>query len=109
MCAEWRGRRGNNCALGAAMPFAVDSQRLECGTAFALAETGRYEDAITILQNVVARRSDDQTSMRVLAEMYTGMREWESARFWYEKAVTAGNDPSGGDRPSASLVETRRL
>jgi tetratricopeptide (TPR) repeat protein len=79
--------------LGAAMPFAVDSQRLECGTAFALAETGRYEDAIAILQNVLVRRSDDKTSMRVLAEMYTGMREWESARFWYEKAVTAGNDP----------------
>lgn len=79
--------------LGAAMPFAVEPQHLERGTALALAETGRYEDAIAILQNVLVRCPDDPTSMRVLAEMYTGLREWESARFWYEKAVTAGDDP----------------
>ena len=58
-----------------------------------MTETGLYEDAIAILQNVLVRSPDDHTSMRVLAEIYTGLREWESARFWYDKAVTSSDDP----------------
>ncbi|HEY6343885.1 MAG TPA: tetratricopeptide repeat protein [Bryobacteraceae bacterium] len=79
--------------LRTAMRCGVDSSNIERGTALALAETGRYEDAIAILQNVLVHRPRDQTPMRLLAEMYTGLHEWESARCWYEKAARASNDP----------------
>ena len=48
--------------------------------------------AIPILLDLVNRRPQDYKSMRVLAELHSGIRDWQAARFWYERAI-AGNDP----------------
>jgi hypothetical protein len=63
------------------------------GLALAFADAGYYEDAVPILCGILRRQPDDQTSMRVLAELYTGLRDWHAAQSWYERAITAGDDP----------------
>ncbi len=77
--------------LHAALPEAADPLNAERGVAMALADQGDYGEAVALLIEVIRRSPDDYTSMRVLAELYTGLREWRSAECWYEQAI-AGND-----------------
>jgi tetratricopeptide (TPR) repeat protein len=78
--------------LRAALPDSIDPLKLERGTALALAEIGSYDEAIAVLNKVLKHHPEDEVSMRVLGEMYIGLREWETARRWYEKALSVGND-----------------
>jgi tetratricopeptide (TPR) repeat protein len=63
------------------------------GVALALAERGRYEEAAPILCDILCRQPADHTSMRVLAELYTGLHDWSAARHWFERAIAEGNGP----------------
>jgi tetratricopeptide (TPR) repeat protein len=76
-----------------AIPSALDPLNMERGVAMALAEEGFYEEAIAMLHDILGQRPDDPTSIRRLAELYTGLRDWPAAQFWYEKGIAAGNDP----------------
>jgi tetratricopeptide (TPR) repeat protein len=77
--------------LRAALPSAAAPLNAERGVAMALAEQGDYDEAVRLLVEVIRQSPDDYTSMRLLAELYTGLREWRSAESWYEQAI-AGND-----------------
>lgn len=76
--------------LRAELPRVSDPLNAERGVAVALAEQGDYDEAVRLLMDVIRRSQDDFISMRVLAELYTGLREWRSAEAWYEQAI-AGN------------------
>jgi tetratricopeptide (TPR) repeat protein len=77
--------------LRAALPHAADPLNAERGVAMTLADQGDYEDAVRLFVEVIRRSPDDYTSMRLLAELYTGLREWRNAESCYEQAI-AGND-----------------
>lgn len=76
-----------------AIPSALDSLNVERGVAMALADEGFYEEALAMLHNILGRRPDDPTSIRRLAELYTGLRDLPSAQFWLEKGIAVSNDP----------------
>lgn len=77
--------------LRAALPHTADPDRAQRGVAMALADRGDYHEAVPLLVEVIRRSPDDYSSMRLLGELYTGLREWSSAQRWYERAI-AGND-----------------
>jgi tetratricopeptide (TPR) repeat protein len=77
--------------LRAVLPHAADPLNAERGLAMALADQGDYDAAVRLLVEVIRRLPDDYTSLRLLAELYTGLREWRSAESCYERAI-AGND-----------------
>jgi tetratricopeptide (TPR) repeat protein len=77
----------------AEIPSALDSLNVERGMALALADEGFYEEAIAMLHNILGRRPDDPTSIRRLAELYTGLHDWPAAQFWFKKGIAVGNDP----------------
>jgi tetratricopeptide (TPR) repeat protein len=91
----WSGKAhpAADARVTAALPSALDSLKLERGMAMALAEEGFYEEAIAMLHNILGRWPDDPTSIRRLAELYTGLRDWPSAQFWFEQGMSAGKDP----------------
>ena len=78
--------------LRAAMPTGLDSPNVERGWASALFDAGQYEDAVPILHDILRQRPDDRASMRVLAELYAGLRDWGAAQSWYERAIASGKD-----------------
>ncbi len=73
-----------------ALPADVNASGIERGIASALAETGEYEAAVARFTTLLHRYPGDQTGMRLLAEMYTGLREWPAALHWFEKATAEG-------------------
>ena len=75
-----------------AMPTGLYSLNVDRGLASALFDAGHYEDAVPILSDILRQRPGDRTSMRVLAELYAGLRDWGAAQFWYERAIAGGND-----------------
>ena len=91
----WSGKANPAEAARAwvAIPAALDTLNVERGVAMALAEEGFYEEAIAMLHNILARLPDDPTSIRRLAELYTGLRDWPAAQFWFEKGIAVGEDP----------------
>jgi tetratricopeptide (TPR) repeat protein len=76
-----------------AIPSTLDSLNVERGVAMALAEEGFYQEAIAMLHNILGQRPDDTASISRLAELYTGLRDWPAAQFWYEKGITLDKDP----------------
>jgi tetratricopeptide (TPR) repeat protein len=80
-------------SLRDALPRDEDPLNADRGVALALAEEGGYEHAVPILHDFLRQRPGDQTSMRVLAEMYTGLRDLSAAQSWLERAFAAGPDP----------------
>jgi tetratricopeptide (TPR) repeat protein len=86
------GRGAAVARLRSAMPPGLDSLNVERGLASALFDTGHYEDAVPILHDILGQRPGDQASMRVLAEVYAGFRDWGAAQSWYERAIAPGND-----------------
>jgi tetratricopeptide (TPR) repeat protein len=76
-----------------AIPSALDPLNVERGVAMALADEGFYEEAIAMLHGVLDRRPDDPASIRRLAELYTGLRDWPAAQFWFEKGIAFSKDP----------------
>jgi len=91
----WSGKAhpAADARVTVAIPSALDSLKVERGMAMALAEEGFYEEAIAMLHNILGRRPDDPTSIRRLAELYTGLRDWSAAQFWFEKGIAVGKDP----------------
>ena len=91
----WNGKADPASAarLRVAIPSALDSLNVERGVAMALAEEGFYEETIAMLHNILSRWPDDLTSIRRLAELYTGLQDWPAAQFWFEKGIAVGNDP----------------
>lgn len=75
-----------------AMPAGVDPLHADRGVALALADTGCYEEAVPIFGDILRQRPGDQVSMRGLAELCTGQRDWRGAQSWYERAMAAGDD-----------------
>jgi tetratricopeptide (TPR) repeat protein len=75
-----------------AMPTSLDALNADRGLASALIDNGHYEDAVPRLHDILRQRPEDGASMRILAELYAGLREWRAAQSWYERAVAAGND-----------------
>jgi hypothetical protein len=75
-----------------AMPARVDPLHADRGVALALADTGCYEEAVPILCGILRQRPGDQVSMRGLAELCTGQRDWRGAQSWYERAMATGDD-----------------
>jgi tetratricopeptide (TPR) repeat protein len=75
-----------------AIPTGLDSLNVDRGLASALFDAGNYEDAVPILHDILRQRPGDRASMRVLAELYAGLRDWCAAQSWYERAMAAGND-----------------
>jgi Tfp pilus assembly protein PilF len=75
-----------------AMPTGLDSLNVESGLASALIDAGHYEDAVPILHDILRQRPGDQASMRILAQLYAGLRDWHAAQSWYERAIAPGND-----------------
>jgi tetratricopeptide (TPR) repeat protein len=73
------------------LPPTADPLHAERGVAMALADQGDYANAIPLLSGAVRQSPDDYTSMRILAELHTGLRERSTAEFWYQRAI-AGND-----------------
>jgi tetratricopeptide (TPR) repeat protein len=76
-----------------AFPSTLDPVSVKLGVAMALSEEGFYEEAIPMLHDVLRVRPDDSTAIRRLAELYTGLRDWPAAQFWFEKGIAAGKDP----------------
>jgi len=76
-----------------AFPSSLDHLNVQRGVAMALADEGFYEEAIGRLHDILRGQPDDPTSIRRLAEMYTGLRDWPAAQFWFEKGIAIGNDP----------------
>ena len=74
------------------MPPGVDALNAALGLALAMIDVGCYESAASILHDVVRQRPDDRTSMRALAEVCTGLRDWRAAQSWSERALAAWND-----------------
>jgi len=91
----WSGKADPAAAarVRAAIPSALDPLNVERGVAMALADEGFYEEAIAMLHNILGRWPDDPTSIRRLAELYAGLRDWPAAQFWYEKGIAVGKDP----------------
>ncbi len=67
---------------------------VERGIAAVLGERGDYEDAIAILHGILRREPGDETSMRMLAELYSGLHDWRAAQHWFESAMGAGGGPA---------------
>jgi hypothetical protein len=91
----WAGKENSEAAarMRVAIPSTLDSLNIERGMAMALADEGFYEEAIAMLHDILGRRPDDPTSIRRLAELYTGLRDWPAAQFWFEKGIAVGSDP----------------
>ncbi len=89
LCGD--GYKGAVDRLRDILPHAAGPFCVERGVALALAERGDYEEAVPILSDIVRHAPEDYIAMRVLGEIYTGLREWSAAQFWYERAI-AGND-----------------
>jgi tetratricopeptide (TPR) repeat protein len=86
------GHSAEVARLRDAIPTGLNSLNVERGLASALFDAGQYEDAVRILHDVLRQWPGDQSSMRVLAELYAGLREWCAAQSWYERAMASGND-----------------
>jgi tetratricopeptide (TPR) repeat protein len=86
------GQSAAAARLREAMPRGVDPLNADRGLALALAETGCYDDAVPIFLGILRQRPGDQVSMRGLADMCTGQRDWRGAQSWYEQAMAAGDD-----------------
>lgn len=78
--------------LRAALPSGADPLQADRSIAQALADAGCFEDAVPILLDILRQQPHDQASMRLVAELYGGMREWQTAQHWWEQAVAQGND-----------------
>lgn len=91
----WSGNTDPAAAARArvAIPSSLDSFNVERGVAMALADEGFYEEAIAMLHDILGQWPDDMTSIRRLAELYTGSRDWPAAQFWYEQGIAVGKDP----------------
>ncbi len=74
------------------MPAGIDLTMAQRGVALACADTGDYEVAVPILNDLVREFPEDTTSMRVLAELYTGMHDFTAAQSWYERALAGEPD-----------------
>lgn len=94
-CCLWNEKAEPLAASRAieAFPSTLDRLNVERGVAMALADEGFYEEAIAMLHNILRRWPDDPTSIRRLAEMYAGLRDWPAAQFWFERGVAVGKDP----------------
>jgi tetratricopeptide (TPR) repeat protein len=89
---DGHGTTASAARIRDAMPPGVDALNTALGLALALVDAGCYECAVPILDGVVRQRPDDRTSMRVLAEISTALRDWRAAQAWYERTLAAGND-----------------
>jgi len=78
--------------LRASLPAVVDPLNAKRGLALALFDTGCYEEAVPIFCGILQQRPTDQVSMRGLAELCTGLRDWRGAQSWYQRAMAAGDD-----------------
>jgi tetratricopeptide (TPR) repeat protein len=94
------------CRLGGSTPQEVidclqhslpdNSDRLSQrrGVGLALAQTGRYEEAVAIFQEIIGRNPDDLVSLHGLAKMYTGLHELDAAARCFNRVIPAAqNDP----------------
>lgn len=88
-----QGATGAIAHLRAAIPAGMDPWNADRGVALAFAEVGDYEAAAPILCDIVRQCPGDHTSMRVLAELHTGLHDWNAAQSWYERAIAGGKDP----------------
>jgi tetratricopeptide (TPR) repeat protein len=86
------GHRSAGALLRDAIPSSLHSPDVDRGLASALVEAGHYEDAVPILRDILRQRPGDLASMRVLAEVYTGLHDWQAAQSWYERAISAGDE-----------------
>ena len=80
--------------LRESLPDDADRLNQRRGVGLALAQTGRYEEAIAVFQEIVCRRPDDPVSLHGLAKMYTGLHDLAAAGRCFERVIaTAENDP----------------
>jgi Flp pilus assembly protein TadD len=75
------------------LPACANPIHFEHGMAAALADEGQYEEAIQILEGVPRESPEDQTSLRMLAQLYTGLRNFDAAEAYYARAAGAGTNP----------------
>ena len=92
------GHRTALACLRDAMPPGVDSLHADRGLAVALVDAGHYEDAVPILCGILRQRPGDGMSMRVLADVCAGQRDWRGAQSWYARAMAAEGDNSTAAR-----------
>ena len=86
------GRGAALALLRDAIPARLHSLDVDRGLAAALVEGGHYEDAASILRDILRQRPGDLVSMRFLGEVYTGLHDWQAAQSWYERAISAGDE-----------------
>jgi Tfp pilus assembly protein PilF len=72
-----------------AMSTGLDPLNVERGFALGLMDEGQYEDAGRVLHDILRRQPDDQASMRVLADLYAGLRDWGAAQSLFERAMAS--------------------
>lgn len=85
----------------------ADVLQIRRGTGRALIETGRYEEALDVFHDMVRQFPQDAMSLLGLAQLYTGLRDTQSAGHYFEQALSAnGNDR---DIRIGNLVHWARL
>ena len=72
------------------LPPDTDVLQIRRGVARALQESGRYEEALAVFHDTVRQYRDDSASLFGMAQLYTGMRDLQSAEQYFERAVLDG-------------------
>jgi tetratricopeptide (TPR) repeat protein len=74
------------------LPDDADLLNQRRGVGLALAQTGRYEEAIAVFQEIVCRHPDDPVSLHGLAKMYTGLHDLPAAGRCFERVIPTTAD-----------------
>ena len=78
--------------LRESLPDDADLLNQRRGVGLALAQTGRYEEAIAVFQEIVCRHPDDPVSLHGLAKMYTGLHDLPAAGRCFERVIPTTAD-----------------
>jgi tetratricopeptide (TPR) repeat protein len=73
--------------LAESLPGNTDPLNQRRGVALALAQVGRYEEAMAVFQEIVRRLPLDPASLHGLARMYTGLHDLSAAGRCFARAI----------------------
>jgi Tetratricopeptide repeat len=88
------------------LPASADLEQMRRG-ALALADDGRYQEAMPLLDEILRRAPGDPSAMRRMGEIYTALHDMKTAELWFERGLAA--NPADRDLLVANLLHWWRL
>ena len=82
-----------DCLCRRTFPSGNNVLRIRQGVAAALIEIGRYHESLDAFNSIVREHAGDAFSLRALGQIHGGLRDYESAGRYFDRALQAdGND-----------------